>query len=1850
MRRTLVAGFALSLFWSTVGWAGTVHPGLERALHAVPPGGMISVIVEMTDQADPAAAAGAAAGRSRSARARAVVSALQGAAAGTQGPVRGLLAQEQAQGRVQRVVPLWVVNGLAITASESVIRRLAARPDVREIRLDATIALPAPRPTSATPATAEGEWNVARIRAPEVWALAPGYTGVGSVVGSFDSGVDATHPDLGPRYRGNDAISWFDPYGEHASPFDSDGHGTHTTGTAVGGDAGGTSIGVAPGARWIAAKAWNDLGLGFVSAFHQIFEWFLAPGGDPANAPDVVNMSWGFSEDGCITEFLPDVSAFRAAGIFPAFAAGNEGPAPESVRSPGAYAESFAVGATDFFDEVTFFSGEGPSPCDGGVKPNVSAPGDGVTSAFPGGGYATFSGTSMATPHVTGAVAVLRSIDPDITVDALESVLATGALDLGEPGPDYGFGAGRLDLFQSAQLALAGPDTPIVTIVATTPTASEAGPTVGLFTVSRTGSTEADLSVSYAVTGTATPGSDYVPLSGQVTIPAGSATVTLAVTPVDDTLAEFAETVVVTLGPDPGYIVGRPSSATVTILSDELLGDLIVSAVSAPSTAGAGGTIAVTDTTRNQGAGPADASTTRFYLSSNGALDAGDVELGLRAVPGLAAGASHTASTTLTIPLGTPAGSHYLFARADADGAIPESQETNNLAFALVQIGPDLVVSAVSAPGTAGAGGTVTVTDTARNQGGGAAGASTTRFYLSSNGALDASDVELGLRAVPALAAGASHTASTALTLPAGTTAGAYYILARADADSAVAETQESNNLGFALLQIGPDLLVSAVSAPSSAGAGSTVTVTDTVKNQGGGAAGASTSRFYLSANGALDPGDVELGLRAVPALAAGASHTASTPLTIPAGTVAGAYYLLARADADSVVPETQETNNVAFAFLQIGPDLAVTAVSAPATAAAGGPITVTDTVKNQGAGPAGASTTRFYLSANGVFDAGDVELGSRAVPALAAGASHMGSTALTIPAGTPTGAYYLLARADADSVVPETQETNNVAFAYVQIGPDLAVTALSAPATAAPGGTITVTDTVKNQGAGAAGASTTRFYLSSNGLLDAGDVELGLRAVPALAAGAISSASTTLAIPTGIATGAYYVLARADADSVVPETQETNNVASAPVQIGPDLAVTALSAPATAAPGGTIVVTDTVKNQGAGPAGASTTRFYLSSNGLLDAGDVELGLRAVPALAAGAISSASTTLTIPPGTAAGAYYVVAKVDADGTVAETQETNNVAFAFLQIGPDLIVSALSAPSTAAPGGTITVTDTVRNQGGSPAGASTTRFYLSSNGLLDAGDVELGLRAVPALAAGATSSASTTLTIPPGTATGAYYVVAKVDADGTVAETQETNNVAFAYVQVGPDLVLSAVAAPSTAGAGGTITVTDTVRNQGGSPAEGSTTRFYLSANGALDGADLELGSRAVPALAAGATSSAPTTLTIPAGTATGLYYLFAKADADNVVAETQEANNVGFAYLQVGPDLVLSALSAPTAAGAGGTITVTDTVKNQGAGPAGASTTRFYLSVNGALDSGDQELGSRAVPALAAGATSSAPTTLTIPAGTATGVYFLFAKADADGGLVESQETNNVGFAYLQIGPDLVVTALSAPSTAGAGGPITVTDTVKNQGGGLAGASTTRFYLSVNGALDGADQELGSRAVPALAAGATSSAPTTLTIPPGTAPGAYYILAKTDADSAVPETQETNNVGFAYLQIGPDLVVTAVSAPASAAAGSAVTVTGTVKNQGGGAAGGSTTRFYLSANGALDAADIELGSGPAPALAPGTTSAVGATLTIPAGTTPGGYYILAKADADGAVAETVESNNTGFAYIQIGPAP
>jgi uncharacterized repeat protein (TIGR01451 family) len=242
-------------------------------------------------------------------------------------------------------------------------------------------------------------------------------------------------------------------------------------------------------------------------------------------------------------------------------------------------------------------------------------------------------------------------------------------------------------------------------------------------------------------------------------------------------------------------------------------------------------------------------------------------------------------------------------------------------------------------------------------------------------------------------------------------------------------DTNPSNNIaqertGATL----PNLVVSALKGVGAVIPGSTIDVSDTTTNSGKVAAGSSTTRFFLSTDSKFDAAsDLSLGFRGIPALSPKQSDAGSTTLTIPLATPLERHFLIAVADADSAVAETKEKNAKAKALNVTRPDLVVRALRGPASAAAGANIVVEETTRNVAPVPAGASTTRYFLSTDGVFDGGDVLLGSRIVPALDAKGRSPGSTTVTIPLATIPGKYFVLAVADAGTAVSEIDETNNV-------------------------------------------------------------------------------------------------------------------------------------------------------------------------------------------------------------------------------------------------------------------------------------------------------------------------------------------------------------------------------------------------------------------------------------------------------------------------------------------------------------------------------------------------------------------------------------------------------------------------------------------------------------------------------------------------------------------------------------------------------------------------------------------------------------------------------------------------------
>jgi hypothetical protein len=393
------------------------------------------LFVVMADQADLSGLAGIT---DRDQRVRATYDRLVGHARQTQAPLVESLRRLHLS-----YTPYYLVNGVMVDGGPAVRAWLSTRSDVDRVLLDPRLRpLPAQTPTEPGDAPAPDgspQWNIAMIGADRVWTEF-GARGQGIVIGSSDSGVDGAHPALSQQFRGGDD-SWLDPWNGTTSPTDHGGHGTHTMGTVLGRQ----GIGVAPDARWIGCVN-LDRNAASPSRYLDCLQFMLAPypsgadpftAGRPERAPNVLTNSWGCpGTEGCdLNSLRPAIDALRAAGIFFAAAAGNEGPGCGTVDDPPApYASAFTVGAVDAAGEISSFSSRGPTP-DGRVKPDIVAPGERVLSATPRGTYAQFDGTSMATPHVAGVVALMWSANPRLIgdIEATERILRTTATPVSAP-------------------------------------------------------------------------------------------------------------------------------------------------------------------------------------------------------------------------------------------------------------------------------------------------------------------------------------------------------------------------------------------------------------------------------------------------------------------------------------------------------------------------------------------------------------------------------------------------------------------------------------------------------------------------------------------------------------------------------------------------------------------------------------------------------------------------------------------------------------------------------------------------------------------------------------------------------------------------------------------------------------------------------------------------------------------------------------------------------------------------------------------------------------------------------------------------------------------------------------------------------------------------------------------------------------------------------------------------------------------------------------------------------------------------------------------------------------------------
>lgn len=480
---------------------------LPNVLDSVGASVKVPITIVMTEQVPRDVIASMAKLDDRDERRELVTDTLRQVAEATQGELLAYLDEQQSRGTVgERIRTLWLTNVIGVDATADVVREIAARADVayvnhnpkRDVFLEAKPeAKPAPKAGGPRGSTTCG---VDLVRAPEVWADFS-ITGDGVVVSVIDTGVCYNHSDLQNQMWVNpgedldndgvlfdpDDVNGIDDDGngfvddfhgwDHDNndndPMDQNGHGTHVAGTVAGDGSGGQQTGVAPGAKIMA----NRVG----TSFSDEMDVWQAMQYAADNSADVISMSLGWPHS-----VAPDRATWRAncdntiaAGTIMSIAAGNEGSCCrpfDAVRCPGSVPSVITVGAVDCGDTIASFSSRGPvtwqdiAPYNdfpyppGLTKPTISGPGVSTTSAAVCSGYTDLSGTSMATPHNSGVIALMLEANPALTEDLVELILGQTAVDLGPAGQDEDYGFGRIDAYEAVTIAIDPPNPEIFSV------------------------------------------------------------------------------------------------------------------------------------------------------------------------------------------------------------------------------------------------------------------------------------------------------------------------------------------------------------------------------------------------------------------------------------------------------------------------------------------------------------------------------------------------------------------------------------------------------------------------------------------------------------------------------------------------------------------------------------------------------------------------------------------------------------------------------------------------------------------------------------------------------------------------------------------------------------------------------------------------------------------------------------------------------------------------------------------------------------------------------------------------------------------------------------------------------------------------------------------------------------------------------------------------------------------------------------------------------------------------------------------------------------------------------------------
>lgn len=1420
----------------------------------------------------------------------------------------------------------------------------------------------------------------ADIDAPEAWDISTGSASV--IVAVIDTGVDYTHPDLAANM-----VPGWDFVNNDNDPMDDYGHGTHVAGTIAA--KGNNGIGVV-GVSWQA----SIMPLKICDAAGNCDLWSAAQAVLYAanHGAKVANNSWGGAGAAAFSQTLLDaINEANQMGMLFVAAAGNSGndndrmpfyPCNYTTQNVLCVAASFSV------DMKIAFSNFGAANVD------LAAPGVDILSTVPSGtcpycsssGYLSLQGTSMAAPHVAGAAVLAISRFPSLSVEQVKNLLI-GSVDTsvyfnGTYPNNIVASGGRLNVNEALRSDI---------IISASPAAVSvpAGQsTTFTITVKSMNNFSGDVTLSLAPTD---PSLSISLNTSSVTLAAdGTATATLTVF---STNGMTAGTYALTVQGSHTNALGQTQTRLGTV-GVSVQTDLAVTALSGPSNGEAGGWFTVSDSVRNQGTGLAKEFYVGYYLSTDNLITESDVRIGSGWIPSLATGATNTQSMDVWVPSTLAAGTYYLGAIVADIYQVPDTDTVNNsLTTQTITIGSDTPASAAwvnryNGPASNYDWASKIVTDVSGNS---IVMGKACRVLESSGCGDNITIFKYDPNGITLWNATYSGNTMWGQDLAVDGLGNVYVSAAMCRTSSCAnwdAITLKYDANGNALWSTPPQSSDTLPSALAVDGAGNAY-MTGGHCDPAEGSCYITTIKYDANGNllwDAREPASSNSGGRDIAVDSAGNVYVAADDTlhgyaTIKYGPNGGtplwqAYYQPNNGNHYNRALALDAWGNVYVSGLShndiFNYDIATVKYDNNGNQLwvrrydNGGDDTVgwwlgsgqvvADAFGNvyiSGASSNGLDedyvTIKYDTNGNSLWTSRYGDAGWDVAMAMAIDNSEnvyvTGFACIDLAthcAGWTTSLDYATIKYGSDGhprwsgrydggwgvdmaqalavdgsgnifvTGPSGGQGSSYDYAtlkYITDGPDLVITNVATTATSLPiGGSASFSTTVKNRGNVATSVSSTvGIYLSTDATITTGDILIASRTVAALAPGATSTADTGVATPSNLPQGTYYLGAIADVNNVQTEASEINNTLAGPalpVILDVDLTPTSVSTTTTSIPaGGTMTISDTIKNIGNSPmqdGNGNVVCFYLSTDGTFNGTYYSLvGCRSLAALAAGASSTASTTVGVPANVTPGIYYLMSSMG--GGNNETNYSNNTL-----VGPtvtvtanilDLIVKSVGTTSLLLPsGGSAIAVNSVYNQGTTTATVFSIGIYLSVDANITTADTLVGSKALKSLVPNLVQSANTTITIPAGLPLGTYYVGAIADYTNTQNETIETNNsLAGGYtVTLVPnvDLQITGVSTRSSSAKVGTsITVSNTVKNAGTKATTASTTvGIYLSTDATITVEDTLIASRAVASLTAGASSSASTAATIPSGLASGTYYLGAIADKNNAQSEFNEDNN------------------------------------------------------------------------------------------------------------------------------------------------------------------------------------------------------------------------------------------------------------------------------------------------------------------------------------------------------------------------